>query len=161
MVEKKEAADKEPGTRAGRRYAVAMGVGFLLGALVLHPFSMVFQDLVHPELDLRPALFLKAFSVHHIHMALFFGVLGAAFAAVVALNLSRLSRERVRVRQLERLLPICSYCKKIRDEHGDETRWTAVEHYIAERTDTDFTHGICPECYRKVMAELDEEDEQK
>jgi len=48
------------------------------------------------------------------------------------------------VRQLEGLLPICSYCKKIRD--GDE-HWSQVEEYVSRRTEAQFSHGVCPECY--------------
>lgn len=48
------------------------------------------------------------------------------------------------MRQLESLLPICSYCRKIRDQND---RWHSLENYVARRTDTSFTHGICPECY--------------
>jgi len=51
------------------------------------------------------------------------------------------------VRQLESLLPICSYCKKIRDERE---RWWPIEKYIGQRTATDFSHGICPECYANI-----------
>jgi YesN/AraC family two-component response regulator len=48
------------------------------------------------------------------------------------------------VKQLEGLLPICSYCRRIRDE---DEEWTGIEQYIARRTDANFTHGICPACY--------------
>ena len=48
------------------------------------------------------------------------------------------------VKGLESLLPICSYCRKIRDP---EDRWRSLESHIARRTETSFTHGICPECY--------------
>lgn len=51
------------------------------------------------------------------------------------------------VRQLERLLPICSYCKKIRDEQGS---WWPIEQYISSRAGTDFSHGICPDCYENI-----------
>lgn len=57
------------------------------------------------------------------------------------------------VKQLEGLLPICSYCKRIRDEHD---AWTRLEAYITSRTDATFTHGICPECRdTHVKPELD------
>ena len=57
------------------------------------------------------------------------------------------------VRQLQGLLPICSYCKRIRDE---DAGWTRVESYIASRTDATFTHGICPDCKETyVRPELD------
>lgn len=48
------------------------------------------------------------------------------------------------VRELQHILPICSYCKKIRD---DENYWHAVESYIASHTNTRFSHSICPSCY--------------
>lgn len=47
------------------------------------------------------------------------------------------------VRQLEGLLPICSYCKKIRDI---DNTWHALDLYIAKKTDTSFSHGVCDEC---------------
>ena len=48
------------------------------------------------------------------------------------------------VRTLQAILPICSYCKKVRD---DENYWHSVEGYIQTHTDTQFSHGICPSCY--------------
>jgi len=50
------------------------------------------------------------------------------------------------VRELNKLLPICSYCKKIRD---DTDYWQSVEGYIGQHTDSKFTHGICPACYEE------------
>lgn len=60
---------------------------------------------------------------------------------------------RQHVRQLEELLPICAYCKQIRDEQDS---WHSVESYIAERSEanTKFSHGICPGCLKKVEAEI-------
>jgi len=52
------------------------------------------------------------------------------------------------IRQLKTLIPICMYCKKIRD---DSDYWAQMENYIHEHTGSDFSHGICPECYDKVM----------
>jgi hypothetical protein len=48
--------------------------------------------------------------------------------------------------RLEGLLPICSYCKKIRDEHDD---WQTLEVYIEDRSCAEFSHGICPDCMKK------------
>lgn len=48
------------------------------------------------------------------------------------------------VGQLEGLLPICSYCKRIRDEAES---WAQVDDYVSRHTDAQFTHGICPDCY--------------
>lgn len=52
------------------------------------------------------------------------------------------------VKQLEGLLPICSYCKKIKD---DEQKWQQMEAYISRRTEANFSHGICPDCYNRHM----------
>jgi PAS domain S-box-containing protein len=52
------------------------------------------------------------------------------------------------VRTLRGFLPICSYCKSIRD---DENYWQSVEAYISTHTDTRFTHSICPSCYSTVV----------
>ena len=61
---------------------------------------------------------------------------------------SRVLELRYEVAQLERLLPICCYCRKIRD---DDNGWLPVEEYIAKHTGTDFSHGICPHCYEEVV----------
>lgn len=49
------------------------------------------------------------------------------------------------------LLPICSYCKKIRDDKG---YWNKVETYISRHSKAEFTHGICPECGKKALEEF-------
>ncbi|MBZ5516254.1 MAG: response regulator, partial [Acidobacteriia bacterium] len=53
-----------------------------------------------------------------------------------------------RVKLLQGLLPICSYCKKIRD---DRNYWRQVEAYISEHSEAVFSHGICPECFEKFV----------
>lgn len=55
-----------------------------------------------------------------------------------------------KVKQLSGLLPICSSCKKIRDDEG---YWTQVEVYMREHTEIDFTHTVCPECTKKLYPE--------
>jgi phosphoserine phosphatase RsbU/P len=52
------------------------------------------------------------------------------------------------VKTLERLLPICPQCKRI---HTGDDRWEQVESYISKRTDAQFSHGICPQCYERVV----------
>ena len=53
------------------------------------------------------------------------------------------------VRTLRGFLPICAYCKSIRD---DENYWQSLEAYLSKHTDTQLTHGICPACYAKFVA---------
>ena len=65
----------------------------------------------------------------------------------------RILRYATQVSQLEAFLPICSYCKKIRD---DKNYWQQIESYINQRTGTDFSHSVCPDCYQRViMPELE------
>ena len=55
------------------------------------------------------------------------------------------------VKQLGGLLPICASCKKIRDDKG---YWNQIESYIAKHSEADFSHGICPDCYKELYPEL-------
>ena len=59
-----------------------------------------------------------------------------------------------KVKVLSGLLPICSYCKKIRDDKG---YWEKVEDYIRSHADVEFTHSICPECVKKYFPELSDD----
>ena len=60
---------------------------------------------------------------------------------------------RRELQQLEGLLPICAYCKRIRD---DQEHWGSLEGYIEKRSEAQFSHGICPDCYAKhVQPQLD------
>jgi sigma-B regulation protein RsbU (phosphoserine phosphatase) len=56
------------------------------------------------------------------------------------------------VKKLKGLLPICMYCKSIRD---DQDYWHQMEEYIHTETGTDFSHGICPKCMAKITAEME------
>jgi PAS domain S-box-containing protein len=85
-------------------------------------------------------------------------------ASSVALDISKRKREEAEwmrliqeltdalahVKTLSGLLPICASCKKIRDDKG---YWQQVETYIKDRSDADFTHGICPECVKRLYPE--------
>jgi hypothetical protein len=53
------------------------------------------------------------------------------------------------VKQLQEFLPICGYCKKIRD---DKRYWQRVEEYFGAQQGAKFSHGVCPDCYEREMA---------
>jgi DNA-binding response OmpR family regulator len=53
------------------------------------------------------------------------------------------------VKQLEGLLPICAYCKRI---HKDDDTWQQLEVYVEQRSDAEFSHGVCPQCYETKLA---------
>lgn len=77
-------------------------------------------------------------------------------SGVRVLELQDALRERVReleraisqVKTLQGILPICSYCKKIRD---DANYWLQVESYVSKHTEVQFSHGICPGCWESVV----------
>lgn len=56
-----------------------------------------------------------------------------------------------RVKQLEGIIPICMYCKQIRD---DQKTWNQLEQYITDHSEAKFSHGICPHCAEEQMALL-------
>jgi DNA-binding response OmpR family regulator len=55
------------------------------------------------------------------------------------------------IKMLKELIPICMYCKRVRD---DQDYWQQVETYIHKQTGSHFSHGICPECFEKQVAQL-------
>jgi uncharacterized membrane protein YccC len=85
-------------------------------------------------------------------------------AAILVFLYKRAEEERrVLVRQLQDalaniktlrgLLPICAWCKKIRDDHG---YWNQLETYIGAHSDAEFTHGLCPACAQKLHLDYSE-----
>lgn len=66
-------------------------------------------------------------------------------------RVSELEDALSQVKQLRGLLPICAYCKKVRDD-GDY--WHQLETFVSAHTDARFSHGICPECLPRVRAEM-------
>ncbi len=62
----------------------------------------------------------------------------------------KLQEAMASIKTLRGLLPMCAWCKKIRDDKG---YWEQLDVYIREHSEADFTHGICPECLKKVMRE--------
>lgn len=58
-------------------------------------------------------------------------------------HVHKLEHALAEVRELQEILPICMYCKKVRD---DENYWSQIEHYLAKHAGARFSHGICPEC---------------
>ena len=77
-----------------------------------------------------------------------FQVLAAFGMVAMVMDAIRIRAERSekQLETLEGILPICAYCKKIRDEHD---HWQVLEAYIEDRSEAEFSHGICPECFDK------------
>lgn len=65
-------------------------------------------------------------------------------------------RER-KIKVYEDILPVCSYCKKIKDISGEENeRWHSADEYINKKTTAQLSHGLCPDCYAQEMKQLDD-----
>ena len=63
-----------------------------------------------------------------------------------------LEEAKKEIKTLKGIVPICSHCKKIRDDKG---YWKQIESYIRDHSDADFSHSICPECVEKLYPNLD------
>lgn len=62
--------------------------------------------------------------------------------------------QATRIRTLQGLLPICMYCKKIKNDDG---YWEVLEKYVRDNSEADFSHGLCPDCFPAYVARLQEE----
>ena len=70
----------------------------------------------------------------------------------LAARIDELQAALDQVKQLSGLLPICSYCKRIRT---DENYWEQVDAYVMQHSDAKFSHSICPPCFQQISLELD------
>lgn len=121
-------------------------LGFLTGAILFISLSVTlkffagYRQLVHKEC---------------IILVLFGGVSGSLIAYYL-FKIKTLNTElQQRVTSLESILPICSFCKKIRKPQSDAKdpdSWQHLESYITDRTASQFTHGVCPDCIEKSLA---------
>lgn len=69
-----------------------------------------------------------------------------------------LEKALAEIKTLSGLLPICASCKRIRD---DQDRWTDLEAYLEKHSQAEFTHGICPDCTRRLYPEIEDLDKTK
>ena len=120
--------------------------GFLFGAILLIAMSVTQKIIVGHTPLLHKAC---------IILVLFGGVSGSLIAHYLSKVKTLNKALQQRVKTLESVLPICSYCKKIRKpktDWKDQNSWQHLESYITDRTDSQFTHGICPDCMNHSMA---------
>jgi len=97
---------------------------------------------------------IKPFDPEELRARVAVGVRVLTLQQKLAERVAELQTALSNVKQLRGLLPICSYCKRIR---GDDQYWQQVESYIAAHSDAQFSHGICPPCYQKLDAEIEEQ----
>jgi len=115
-------------------------IGFFI--VIIAVWINEFYDLPHYLFGMP----LERFNYHEASFESFFVLLMAVIVVVITLQMTK------RISQLESLLPICSFCKKIREPDADpfkQESWKPIELYIGERTGSEFSHGLCPECTEK------------
>jgi DNA-binding response OmpR family regulator len=90
----------------------------------------------------------KPFDQDELRARIGVGVRVVELQRTLAARVHELEGALTRVKLLQGLLPICSYCKKIRD---DRNYWRQVETYITDHSEAQFSHGICPDCYENIV----------
>jgi CheY-like chemotaxis protein len=91
----------------------------------------------------------KPFDPEELRARLRVGARVLGLQASLASRVHELEEALAQVRHLRGLLPICAYCKKVRD---DRDYWEQIETYVMKHSDARFSHGICPECFAKYAA---------
>lgn len=131
----------------GRIWWAALAIYFANGLALLW-VEHAFPHLVVPYVNTADRLsdFTTSFIISTLVCVLVLRVVLAAYdrerVRLMELN-TQLEQSMAEIRTLQGLLPICSWCKKIRDDEG---LWTRMEDYLAEHTEASFTHGLCPDC---------------
>ena len=93
----------------------------------------------------------KPFDADELHLRLHVGARIVDLQEQLASHVTDLELALARVRRLSGLLPICSYCKSIRN---DSNYWQSVERYVTEHSEAQFSHGICPRCFDSVNKQM-------
>jgi sigma-B regulation protein RsbU (phosphoserine phosphatase) len=93
----------------------------------------------------------KPFDVHELRARVHTGLRILTLQKDLAEQIAMLKETIANVKQLKGLLPMCSYCKKIRN---DADYWQQLETYISDHSDAEFSHGVCPTCFERVVNEF-------
>ena len=123
----------------------ATGVVLAALALVLGNVNAVVDSFVHPEIPY--------FDPEHLMVGGVTVAVSATLSVLLLVYLRSLRNAMDTIYRLEALLPICANCKRVRATDADPdaaASWQPIERYLAAKTRTEFSHGICPSC----MAEL-------
>ena len=95
----------------------------------------------------------KLYDVEELHVRISVGRKVVELQSLLAGRIAELRDALAQIKTLHGILPICMYCKKIRD---DKQYWQQVEQYVTNHSEAEFSHSICPDCYKKyVQPEID------
>jgi hypothetical protein len=144
-------------------------IGALVGLFIFHPLIMLLSHfmITHNGADAVTvfeniaAVVFKSFSRSMLPWSLSFaflnGVIGLYYGKIKQENLAKeelilnLQKALAEVKTLSGMLPICAWCKKIRNDEG---YWQKIEAYLKSHSNLDFTHSICNDCAKKEYPEL-------
>ncbi len=114
---------------------------FVIEALLMLVFHVIGLK-CSPAIILFDALFLVVFLIPFLYFLVYKPLVDSNRELQAALN---------EIKTLKGVIPICGYCKKIRD---DKEVWHQLEDYLIENSEAVFSHGICPDCYEEQIAEV-------
>ena len=98
---------------------------------------------------------IKPYNDRELHIAVEIALFKHAADADKEKLIAELQKALAAIKRLQGILPICASCKRIREDNG---YWTQVESYIREHSEAEFSHGICPECAKKLYPEYFNKD---
>jgi K+-sensing histidine kinase KdpD len=129
----------------------SMGAALLTTVLSIFLVNYLFDrtpfhlDFDLPDIERAIIFTLVSFIVSHLA-----ATRKRTIAKLTSIN-NKLKEALAEVKQLRGILPICASCKKIRDAKG---KWTDVASYISDRTDAEFSHGMCQPCVERLYPEI-------
>jgi hypothetical protein len=116
--------------------------------VLISNLNAIVDSFLHPQIPY--------FDEEHLIVGGVTGLVSATLFALIMLYARHLEQALSKIRMLESFLPICSSCKKIQMANTDAAKmesWQPIESYITEHTTTEFSHGICPDCMKKLYPE--------
>ena len=151
-------------------------IGAVIGFFIFHPLIMLFSHFMATHnvaqattgLEDITSVILKSFSTAMLPWSLSFtvfnGIIGCFYGKFKAEKIAReelienLQKALADVKTLSGMMPICAWCKNIRNDEG---YWQKIEAYLKSHSDLDFTHGICNDCVKKEFPGLSPELNEK
>lgn len=129
--------------------ATVQAVGCVLIVMLLGNLNAVVDAVLHPDIPY--------FDREHLIVGGVTALVTAILLGFLALYLRHLHRALGRIQTLEAILPICGNCRRIRKADSNPKAleaWQPIEDYITEKTTSQFSHTLCPECAAKLYPEF-------
>ena len=147
-----------PFVQSGSHLFVFLGYGFaaVIGTLIILLGGLLLNRKHHHLVAVNEKLEGKNKELRHSHTVLQQEHHDKLIAEAALQNRNKALEIALKeVKTLKGLIPICSHCKKIRDDQG---LWNQLEAYLCHNSEAEFSHGICPECVKKYYSDLYEDD---